>query len=47
MATAVGHKNDLNVTDPLNRLRKVTRPDGGWTKYEFNDVVGDLQQNGD
>ena len=40
--TTLSYKNDQNITDPLNRLRKVTRPDGGWTKYEFNDVVGDL-----
>jgi RHS repeat-associated protein len=26
--------------DPLNRLRKVTRPDGSWTKTDYNDVVG-------
>ncbi len=40
--TTLSYKNDQNVTDPLNRLRKVTRPDGGWTKYEFNDEVGNL-----
>ncbi|HEY3024715.1 MAG TPA: BPSL0067 family protein, partial [Pyrinomonadaceae bacterium] len=40
--TTLSYKNEQNVTDPLNRLRKVTRPDGGWTKYEFNDEVGNL-----
>jgi RHS repeat-associated protein len=40
--TTFSYKNDQNVTDPSNRLRKVTRPDGGWTKYEFNEVVGDI-----
>lgn len=40
--TSFSYKNDQNVSDPLNRLRKVTRPDGSWTKYTFNDVVGDI-----
>ncbi|HEX7316773.1 MAG TPA: RHS repeat-associated core domain-containing protein [Pyrinomonadaceae bacterium] len=31
---------DQGVPDPLNRLRKVTRPDGGWTRTSYNDVVG-------
>ena len=40
--TTFSYKNDQNVPDPLNRLRKITRPDGGWTEYEFHDVVDDL-----
>jgi RHS repeat-associated protein len=36
------YKDSQNNPDPLNRLRKVTRPDGGWTRYDFNDVVGNL-----
>lgn len=40
--TYFSYKNEQNVTDPLNRLRKVTQPDGGWTKYEFNDAAGNL-----
>jgi RHS repeat-associated protein len=40
--TTFSYKNDQNVQDPLNRLRKVTRPDGGWTKTSYNDVVGNL-----
>ena len=40
--TSFSYQDDDNVTDPLNRLRKVTRPDGGWTKYGFNDVAGNL-----
>lgn len=40
--TSLSYKDDQNVTDPLIRLRKVTRPDGGWTKYTFGDTVGNL-----
>lgn len=39
--TTLSYKDDLNNRDPLNRLRKITRPDGGWTKTEYHDVVGD------
>ena len=38
--TTYSYKDDQNIDDPLNRLRKVTRPDGGWTKYSFGDTVG-------
>jgi RHS repeat-associated protein len=31
---------NTGAADALNRLRKVTRPDGSWTRYSFNDVVG-------
>lgn len=40
--TTFSYKDDQDVNDPLNRLRKVTRPDGGWTKYSFGDSVGNL-----
>lgn len=40
--TQMSYADDLNVVDPMNRLRKVIRPDGGWTTYDYNDVVGDL-----
>jgi RHS repeat-associated protein len=36
------YQDDQGVTDPLNRLRKVTRPDGGWTKYTYGDTLGNL-----
>ena len=36
------YKDDQNVIDVMNRLRKVTRPDGGWTRYTFSDAVGDM-----
>lgn len=46
---ANGQTTTLSYVDPntgqpdvLNRPRKVTRPDGGWTITNFNDVVGDL-----
>jgi RHS repeat-associated protein len=28
--------------DPLNRERKVTHPDGSWTKTDYNDVAGNF-----
>jgi RHS repeat-associated protein len=28
--------------DPLNRVRKVELPDGGWTEYEYNSTPGNL-----
>jgi RHS repeat-associated protein len=34
--------SNVTVTDPLNRLRQVTRPDGGWTKYSFGETLGNL-----
>lgn len=40
--TSFSYTDDLNNNDPLNRLRKVTRPDGGWTKYTFGEAVGDI-----
>lgn len=41
-STTFSYQDDQGNYDPLNRLRKVTRPDGSWTKTTFNDVVGDL-----
>ena len=40
--TSFSYEDDEGDKDPLNRLRKVTRPDGGWTKYSFGDTLGDL-----
>ena len=40
--TSFGYQNDAGVTDPLNRLRKVTRPDGGWTKTAYGETPGNL-----
>jgi len=40
--TTYSYKDDQGNYDALNRLRKVTRPDGSWTKFSFSDVVGDL-----
>lgn len=40
--TTLSYKDDNNVRDPLNRLRKVTNPDGSWTKYSFGDTLGNL-----
>lgn len=40
--TSFSYADDQEVADPLSRLRKVTRPDGGWTKTSYNDVAGNL-----
>ncbi len=40
--TTYSYQNDQGTNDPLNRLRKVTRPDGGWTKYSFGETLGNL-----
>jgi RHS repeat-associated protein len=40
--TTFSYQDDFGVVDPMKRLRKTTRPDGGWTKNDFNDVPGDL-----
>ena len=32
----------FDYTDPLNRLKRVTRPDGGKTNYTYGDTVNDL-----
>src|SRR5687768_2384814 len=40
--TTLGYQDDAGVNDPLNRLRKVTRPDGSWTKYSFGETPGNL-----
>jgi len=35
-STTYSYTDDLGVIDTLSRVRKVTRPDGGWTKFEYN-----------
>ncbi|HJT29925.1 MAG TPA: RHS repeat-associated core domain-containing protein [Pyrinomonadaceae bacterium] len=40
--TSYSYQDDQTNYDSLNRLRKVTRPDGSWTKFTYNDVVGNL-----
>lgn len=40
--TTFSYKDDQNNNDPLNRLRKVTRADGSWTKHSFGDAVGNI-----
>ena len=40
--TSYSYQDDQSNNDPLNRLRKTTRPDGSWTKYSFGDTVGNL-----
>src|SRR5205085_5018683 len=39
---ANGKVTTSDYTDPLNRLKQVTRPDGGRTQYFYNDAVGNL-----
>jgi RHS repeat-associated protein len=31
--------------DPINRLKRVTRPDNGWTSYDYSDALGNLYIN--
>lgn len=38
--TTISYADDSSNLDPLLRPRKVTRPDGGWTKTSYHDVVG-------
>jgi RHS repeat-associated protein len=40
--TTYSYTDDQGQVDPLNRVRKVTRPDGGWSKTVYNDVVGNI-----
>ena len=40
--TSFSYQDDQGANDPMNRLRKVTRPDGSWTKYSFGETIGNL-----
>jgi hypothetical protein len=40
--TSFSYQDDQGQLDPLNRLRKITRPDGGWSKTVYHDVTDDL-----
>ena len=40
--TTLSYADESGNLDPLDRLRKVTRPDGGRTRYEYSDAAGDL-----
>jgi hypothetical protein len=44
LVTSSTDANDKTTTfeynDPLNRIRKVNRPDGGWTKTNYTDTFG-------
>jgi RHS repeat-associated protein len=40
--TTLSYADESGTLDLLDRLRKVTRPDGGRTRYEYSDSVGDL-----
>ncbi|HEU4510625.1 MAG TPA: RHS repeat-associated core domain-containing protein, partial [Pyrinomonadaceae bacterium] len=37
-----GKTTSYDYTDPLNRLKQVTRPDSGRIRYNYSDVPGDL-----
>jgi RHS repeat-associated protein len=39
---ANGQTTTFDYTDSLNRIRKVSRPDGGWTMTDYGDTVGNL-----
>lgn len=38
--STISYSDDSSNLDPLLRPRKVTRPDGGWTKTIYHDIVG-------
>lgn len=40
--TRFSYYKDQTHPDPLNRLRQISRPDGGWTRYDFSDDVNNL-----
>lgn len=40
--TTFSYKDDQNNNDPLNRVRKITRSDGGWTKFSYGDTLGQV-----
>jgi RHS repeat-associated protein len=40
--TTYSFQDDQGNYDVLGRLRKITRPDGGWTKYSFGETLGSL-----
>ncbi|MCU1266971.1 MAG: repeat-associated core domain protein [Acidobacteria bacterium] len=39
---ANGKTTTFEYNDPLNRVRKVNRPDGGWTTTEYGDAPGNI-----
>jgi RHS repeat-associated protein len=41
LTTYFSYADEQNVPDPLNRLRKVTRPDNSVTTYDYHDAVND------
>lgn len=40
--TTLSYKDESNKSDPLNRLRMITQPDGGWTRYDYGNDIGNL-----
>jgi len=40
--TSFSYIDDSNNVDLLNRLRKITRPDGSWTKFSFGETAGNF-----
>jgi RHS repeat-associated protein len=40
--TTMSYQDDFGVADPMTRLRKITRPNGSWTKYSFGETLGNL-----
>jgi hypothetical protein len=40
--TSFSYKDDSNIVDSLNRLRKITRPDGSWTKFSFGETAANF-----
>jgi RHS repeat-associated protein len=46
LTITLSYADSQNVTDPLNRLRKITRPDGSFTSYDYHDSANDIASNG-
>src|SRR5262249_7375331 len=40
--SSFSYLDDSNNIDPFNRLRKITRPDGGWTKFSVGETAGNI-----
>ena len=40
--TTYSFQDDQGNYDVLGRLRKITRPDGSWTKYSFGETLGSI-----
>jgi RHS repeat-associated protein len=42
---ANGQATTYEYNDPANRMTKVSKPDGGWTSYNYSDAPGNIYQH--